>query len=82
MGIQEAFIALAKDPDISGRPRRILDYLFGRLGFKNYICITQKEISEEPKLGRTVVYRLNSVSFPDFFCQLIVISVMLSSFKK
>ena len=46
MGIQEAFIALAQDKDIAGRPRRVLDYLFGKLGFENYICIQQKEISE------------------------------------
>lgn len=46
MGIQEAFIALAQDKDISGRPRRVLDYLFGKLGFENYICIQQKEIVE------------------------------------
>jgi hypothetical protein len=40
MGIQEAFIALVKDSEIAGRPRRILDYLFGKLGFENYICVT------------------------------------------
>ena len=46
MGIQEAFIALAQDKDIAGRPRRVLDYLFGKLGFENYICVQQKEIAE------------------------------------
>jgi len=55
MGIQEAFIALAKDSEITGRPRRILDYLFGKLGFENYICITQKEISKELKLYKSDV---------------------------
>lgn len=44
MGIQEAFIALAKDKEISGRTRRVLDYMFGKLGFENYIVIQQKEI--------------------------------------
>ncbi len=47
MGIQEAFIALAKDKEIAGRARRILDYLFGKLGFENYICITKQEIGKE-----------------------------------
>ena len=46
MGIQDAFIALAKDKDINGGTRRVLDYMFGKLGFENYICIQQKEICE------------------------------------
>lgn len=53
MGIQEAFIALAKDKEITGRPRRVLDYLFGKLGFENYICITQQEVSEELGIAKT-----------------------------
>ena len=53
MGIQEAFIALAKDKEIRGRTRSVLDYLFGRLGFENYICITQKEISDELQIAKT-----------------------------
>jgi DNA-binding transcriptional ArsR family regulator len=55
MGIQEAFIALAKDKEVRGRTRSVLDYLFGKLGFENYICITQKEISEELGLARSDV---------------------------
>ena len=46
MGIQDAFIALAKDKEIYGRTRAVLDYLFGKLGFENYICLQQKEICE------------------------------------
>ena len=46
MGIQEAFAALAKDKEIYGRTRAVLDYLFSKLGFENYICIQQKEICE------------------------------------
>jgi hypothetical protein len=46
MGIQDAFLALAKDKEICGRTRRVLDYMFGKLGFENYICIQQKEICE------------------------------------
>ena len=46
MGIQDAFIALAKDKDINGGTYRVLNYMFGKLGFENYICIQQKEICE------------------------------------
>lgn len=53
MGIQEAFIALAKDKEIRGRTRSVLDYLFGKLGFENYICITQQEISNELGIAKT-----------------------------
>ena len=55
MGIQEAFLKLAKDKEINGYPRRILDYLFGKLGFENYICIQQKEIAEELGINKTHV---------------------------
>lgn len=55
MGIQEAFIALAQDKDIIGRPRRVLDYMFGKLGFENYICIQQKEICEALDLHKSDV---------------------------
>jgi DNA-binding transcriptional ArsR family regulator len=57
MGIQEAFIALAKDKEIAGRARRILDYLFGKLGFENYICVTQQEISKELDIEKENVSR-------------------------
>ena len=53
MGIQEAFIALAKDRDIRGRTRSVLDYLFGKLGFENYIFVTQQEISNELGIAKT-----------------------------
>jgi DNA-binding transcriptional regulator GbsR (MarR family) len=55
MGIQDAFIALAKDKDINGGTRRVLDYMFGRLGFENYICIQQKEICEALDLQKSHV---------------------------
>lgn len=53
MGIQEAFIALAKDKEINGGTRRVLDYLFGKLGFENFICITQQEVSKELNIAKT-----------------------------
>lgn len=57
MGIQEAFGALARDKEIAGRARRILDYLFSKLGFENYICVTQQEISRELDIGKEHVSR-------------------------
>lgn len=53
MGIQEAFITLAKDKEINGGTRRVLDYLFGKLGFENYIFVTQQEISNELGIAKT-----------------------------
>lgn len=55
MGIQDSFIALAKDKEINGGTMRVLNYLLGRLGFENYICIQQKEISEELDIKKTHV---------------------------
>ncbi|MGI4851760.1 MAG: MarR family transcriptional regulator [Janthinobacterium lividum] len=57
MDIQDAFIALAKDKEICGRTRRVLDYMFGKLGFENYICIQQKEICEALDIQKANVCR-------------------------
>jgi hypothetical protein len=61
MGIQEAFIALAKDEEIRGRTRSVLDYMFGKLGFENYIVIQQREICEELKLDKSNVSKAISI---------------------
>ncbi len=47
MAIQEAFIALAKDKALSGRPMRVLTYMMGKLNWENYIAVTQAEIADE-----------------------------------
>ena len=52
MGIQDAFIALAKDKDINEGTYRVLNYMFRKLGFENYICIQQKEICEDLDLKK------------------------------
>lgn len=52
MGFQEAFISLAKDKEIKGNDRRVLDYLFGQLNFENYIALMQKEIGESLGIKR------------------------------
>lgn len=55
MGIQDAFIALAKDKEIRGNTRSVLDYLMGKLGFENWISIQQKEIVENLGLHKAIV---------------------------
>jgi hypothetical protein len=46
MGYHEAFEKLALDKSIAGRPRRVLDLLFARLSWENYIAISQTEIAQ------------------------------------
>ena len=38
-GIQDAFEELAKDREITNEPRRVLDYMFSKLDFENFILI-------------------------------------------
>ena len=45
-GIQDAFEELAKDREITNEPRRVLDYMFSKLDFENFIQLSQKEIIE------------------------------------
>ena len=54
---QEAFIHLAKDRDITGEIRRVLDYFFGKLDFENYIHVAQTEIAEALGLQKANVSR-------------------------
>jgi len=49
MVFQAAFEALAMDREITLDARRVLDYLFSKLDFENYILIPQTEIAQ--KLG-------------------------------
>ena len=46
MAFQDAFEELAKDREITSEPRRVLDYLFSRLDFENYIQQSQVEIAQ------------------------------------
>jgi hypothetical protein len=47
MTFQDALEALAKDRDLRGEPRAVLDYLMSKLSFDNYIAVEQSEISKE-----------------------------------
>ncbi len=56
MAIQEAFIALAKDKSLSGRPKDVLLYMMGRLDWDNYITLSQVEIAGELGIYRQQVH--------------------------
>lgn len=57
MWMQEAFKALAKDKEITGYDRRVLDYLMSIMDFENYIGIDQTEIAEFIEIQRPHVSR-------------------------
>jgi hypothetical protein len=46
MTFQDALVELAKDRELWGRPRAVLDYMMGRLNFDNYIALEQKDIAD------------------------------------
>jgi hypothetical protein len=52
MANQEGWDALARDPDLTLRSRRVLDFLFGRLDFENWILVSQAEIAKELEIHR------------------------------
>lgn len=56
MAIQDGFLHLAKQ-NFSGRTRRVLDYLFAKLDFENWIRISQSDIAKDLDLNRANVSR-------------------------
>ena len=49
---QAALMTLAKDKELTGRPRRVLDYLMAVLDFENFVQVSQADIAEELDLHR------------------------------
>ena len=47
MGMQQGFIALAKDKDMTGETRRVLDFMMGTMDFENFVALEQSKIAEE-----------------------------------
>jgi hypothetical protein len=47
MANREAYATLAKDPELTGRPLKVLLYLLSKLDYENWIQVPQKEIAEE-----------------------------------
>ena len=54
MAIQEGFLHLAQ-LDLTGEQLRVLLYIMGKLDFENYICLTQKSVSEALNLHKSNV---------------------------
>jgi DNA-binding MarR family transcriptional regulator len=61
MGFQEAFIALAKDKDLTGESYRILNYLLGHLTFENHIALPQIAIAKDLDMHKQHVSRAISL---------------------
>ena len=57
MQIQEKLATIAKDKELSGRPRRVLDYMMSKLSWENWIHVQQAEIAEELELDKAAVSR-------------------------
>lgn len=47
MTFQDALETIAKDRELRGEPRAVLDYLMSKLSFENYIAVEQVVISKE-----------------------------------
>lgn len=55
MAFQDAFEELAKDREITSEPRRVLDYMFSKLDFENFIQLSQKDITEALRMHKSQV---------------------------
>ena len=61
MQIQEKLETIAKDKELSGRPRRVLDYMMSKLSWENWIHVQQKEIAEQLELNKADVSKAISL---------------------
>lgn len=57
MTFQDALEVIAKDRDLRGEPRAVLDYLMSKLSFDNYIAVEQSIISTELVIHKSNVSR-------------------------
>ena len=57
MGIQDAFIRMSGDREMTADMLRVWMNLLGRLGFENWIVIPQKEVAESVGMQRSNVSR-------------------------
>ncbi len=57
MGRQEGFKRLAKDKDLTGTDRRVLDMYFSELDFENYLQVSQQQIANDLEIKREQVSR-------------------------
>ncbi len=57
MTFQDALEVIAKDRDLRGEPRAVLDYLMSKLSFDNFIAVEQSVISVELIIHKSNVSR-------------------------
>jgi DNA-binding MarR family transcriptional regulator len=57
MAFQDSFEQVAKDPDMTREMFRVLNYLYSKLDFENYILQTQKAVAEELGMNKQNVSR-------------------------
>ena len=67
-GIQDAFEELAKDREITNEPRRVLDYMFSKLDFENFIQLSQKEIIEILGINKSNVSKAIKATYKKTDC--------------
>ena len=51
-GLQDAFEEIAKDREITSEPRRVLDYMFSKLDFENFIQLSQRTSQKRSECTR------------------------------
>ena len=61
MGFQDALIEIAKDPEITQEPLKLLLFLFGHLDYENFIHISQKEMAQELGMTQSSISRAMSL---------------------
>lgn len=55
--MQDGFIRLAKDPDLTGEDLKVLLAYLGNLDFENYLQISQQAIATDLQIDKTQVSR-------------------------
>ena len=68
MAFQDAFEELAKDREITNEPRRVLDYMFSKLDFENFIQLSQKEIIEILGINKKQRIKSNKATYKKTDC--------------
>lgn len=61
MGYNAAFTKLAKDKEMRGEPRAILDYLMAVMDFENFIQVDQTYIAKELEINKANVSKAMKV---------------------
>jgi hypothetical protein len=56
MSLQDGFLRLGRDPDLTGQDHRVLCIYLGNLDFENFIQISQSYIATDLKIPKQRVY--------------------------